>query len=201
MADTATPQQPTAPAPRRQDIPAFTLEVDDRRNGPVLFGPLQETLRGRYEWQNWPRGTTSERGLASVPNLPGLYITVDPAKRTAKVEDPLAFRENAELLRTAQPAYEAVIGHSFIPRPSIDRRFKTRDELATWLYWCRRLLDDNLARLVKGQVPTIRELARLMPDAKIRRRFFDSLEYRKEVLAGSEDVAAIAQESGDEDEG
>jgi uncharacterized protein (DUF1330 family) len=84
-----------------------------------------------------------------------------------------------------------------VPRPAVERRMKTENELVTWLFWCRRLLEDGQVRVVKGVVPTFRELAAAYPSAKVRRDFFSSLEYQKNRPGAGENLGDVVNEMSD----
>lgn len=144
-----------------------------RQNENLLFGPTAARLRGRWSWSNTARGETSEAGLTKMPEVPGLYIVIDPPARRAAIIDPLGLEENRGLLLEVSNCHQSLYGRSIVPVPTTERHDMTDDELATWLYWAWRFKNSGHVTVVAGHVPDLAEIGRALPRAKIQRQFYD----------------------------
>jgi hypothetical protein len=159
------------------DFAEFTVEVDPDSGRNYLFNPTQEWLRNRWSWDKLPRGSTSERGLAKLPTIPGIHVTVSPRERRAVVWDPLSLPENAKLLREVEAQTKHLLGEARTAVPRKEYRNLSNDALATWLYWVHRAVLSKDFREVKGKAPTLRQVVEKLPRAQIRKYFYDSQVY------------------------
>ncbi len=129
----------------------IVIQLGNKKNQQFYFPPLQENLRGDWVFDNLPRGTTSGRGLQSIPDTPGLQIVLDVEGKTAKLLDPLLFPENASLYDELKNKHEAVFGKT---RAWPDRLLTLRDanDVKTWWYWIKRFVDGGSAKLISGNL-------------------------------------------------
>lgn len=158
-------QQPKLPSGASggggQQQGAFTIELATPRNNNISFPPLRQTLRGR-----WSRsvlvGVTTNRtpALQNMPDIPGMCITLDPARRQARVYDPLGLPENKLLCDEINGYYRQITGT--LGRPESEKTVTDLKEggVKTWAYWMCRLLESDHARLVAGTPPTVEQVSR-----------------------------------------
>lgn len=159
MADetkTMTPTPPSRPARAAPPV-AFAIEVFGSKNESIFWPPSSEALRGRFSWQNVSSGRPEEDAITAMPDLPGVVLTVNSAKRLIKKSDPLNDPANARLLARAQKVGKSsrAVGKKMVPDKTVSREDVSDDELKTAAYWARRLLDVNLVRVIGGVVPDI----------------------------------------------
>jgi hypothetical protein len=158
------------------------VELSDDRNRNFLLPWLTEVeLRGRFDWANC-RGKTADGGsvamtvdpddlIRSCPNVPGICIELSSQRRIARLYDPLALPENKELMEMVQRAILNGRGDKQGPMREINFDNMDENEIKTWAYGLRRLVDGRQCRVLRGKVPTIDELRRT--SGKIVTREFD----------------------------
>ena len=168
-----------------------TVEVASALNSNLWFRPCERILRGRFAIENVPHGSTPDE-LAQIFRgnpLPGLYITVDPSRRTAEVRDPMGDPQRkdqlAEVVRRIKAARVVMAWNEEPTFEKTDRRENLSDtDIKTWLYWMRRAVDSGHAEVVHGSLPRLVEIMKLpgrtamLPSqtAKGAPRFYEDLE-------------------------
>ena len=181
-------QVSTSAASRKpsQTIGEVTIEIAGPINENVLFPPLQERMRGRWEKRKLPLGDTGE--IYKLPDIPGLYIRVDPRSKTLQMIDPLGLPENADLMKEIARKYKEIAGLGSDlsgdkrPREGVRKVVKNDDEVATWLYWMWRLVSEGMAVKISGPDLTLTLLQEAYPEAKVRRNWYDSTAYGRGVM-------------------
>lgn len=136
------------------------LDVRCRRNRNPFFWPLQKTLQTELR--------ASEISSDKVPGLinqvggvlPGERMEVDFQNRTCRVYHLLETpeykdlkRRAAALLRTEQGGFQQ--GTHFGEEYTVPFR---EEDVATWLYWIRRLVDSQKLHIVSGHLPSLEEI-------------------------------------------
>jgi hypothetical protein len=173
------------------DAPDVTVEVMERTNGNVLWGPTGSVLRGHWDSHNMCPGDQSEAGLLRMPEIPGVYLTVSPRQRTVAVQDPLRLDENRQILAEASRIHRDLFKREFTHVPEDVRPDQSESDLATWLFWMMRLVKAGMARLVAGRLPEREEeIRRAFPGAVINKKFFDSAEQQARAQQRVDAVAA-----------
>lgn len=171
---------PTLPSsfdamPPRMDFPDLTVEVDDHNCDNWVFPPSSERLRGRWDGHNLSAGSQSSAGLLTMPVLPGIHLTLSLRDRTGIRLDPLSLEQNRDLLRNARAIHKSIWSIEFEPVIFADFRDMNDDALATWLFWIARGISSGNVVRKSGRAPlSEREIMQLLPDAKIKKVFFDS---------------------------
>ncbi|MBP3957733.1 hypothetical protein J8F10_20980 [Gemmata sp. G18] len=123
------------------------IEINNERNGDLLFHPTGERVRGRFDVRaiNSPEIGTLVRDL---PNgVPGQVIRFDPTTGTGAIVEPLHdFQYTA-----TRAAIEKRIGGAV----DFDKPVKEfpNAHAGTWLGWMRRAVVAGVARVVKGKLP------------------------------------------------
>ena len=175
---------------QRSVLGEVLVEVDNGQNDTLLWNPSQEKLRGRWSWFNIPRGQGSERGLGSMPDIPGMHIQISPSARTARIYDPLSQPEHAARLQEINTIHEAIWSQTIRPVPESKIESLDDDAMATWLYWLIRGVKAKHLVVRQGRVPKVEDLVRAYPDAKVRKNFYDSSAYAERSTAVGE-LAAV----------
>lgn len=168
--DTLPVEQPSdSPSPKRLGRPPgsgkkfgeFTIELGNKYSRQVLFLPLGQVFRGRWD-ENSLRGQTAANcpDLSAMPTIPGIHLTLDPAGKVGKVFDPLNLPENSSLLAEVQRHYAGITKTQGCPME--DKKFDLgRDRVKTWAYWMVRLLTSGDAFLRAGVAPEATEVRAL----------------------------------------
>lgn len=129
------------------------IEVNDGRNGGLLFHPTGDRCRGRFDAAkvNAPELGTLPRDF---PNgIPGVLIQFDPASGTGRIIDPLHDAAHAETRATCERRHKA--SNPLGGWLSFGTAVKTYEkaDAATWLGWMRRAVAAGCAKLTKGKLP------------------------------------------------
>ncbi len=121
-------------------------------NQNVMFHPAKKTLRGRWETRNLPPGTTAlnhDGALLTLEEIPGMHIALNPVTGAARIYDPLGLPQNAKLWEQCKGVARSCFGNNYKPAETIKQQLG-KDQVATWYYWMKRLVDEGSARLVPG---------------------------------------------------
>lgn len=129
------------------------IEVNDGRNGDLLFHPTGERVRGRFDAAkvNAPELGTLVRDLPS--GVPGQLIRFDPATNTGAIVDPLHDPANA----ATRAAIEKRLTGSSVFAGAVEFPPAVKEYAnahgPTWTGWMRRAVAAGLARVTKGKLP------------------------------------------------
>jgi hypothetical protein len=132
------------------------IEINGK-NRHVKFGPYKskKPLRGRWQTDRLPLGTSAREGsnVLNVREIPGLYICANLDKGECSIIDPLSFAKNRDVLN----AVSAALGNEVAPQPPRVFENRTPAQMATWLHAMKRLVDGQLATIVKldGEWPSV----------------------------------------------
>ena len=156
-------------------MPKVLIEVAhgrDKPNSNLLFAPLNEKLRGRWDTAKTAHRDPGEaaKALARFHIIPGLYLELDADLKSlvgvGRCYDPL--RETAEgramwtQLEVVFRQYPELGGPFELLKP-IERQLAA-DGIKEWAYWMRRLIDGEKAIYVSGsgtaQLPSLDEIRR-----------------------------------------
>jgi len=144
------------------------LQIDTGTNGDVMFHPVGERVRGRFQVA---KVNASELGTLprDLPDgVPGQVIAFDPATSTGYIRDPLLSPENASIKDAIvkRMGGQVEFGPAEKPFPNA--------HAGTWTGWMRQLVLAGLAKVVKGKLPDSdpEDMRRSFytPDAKVDRR-------------------------------
>ena len=143
-------------------MPVVKIEIADECNRSVVFHPLQQKLRGRWDAQNVSY-KRAHQALAQLPNvIPGIQVIIDTNRKTRGYIDPLANSEHEETVEKIRVAREQVSGISpgHNPWPPVKFENSTHNELKTWMYWMRRLVDNKQAIIIGNtdSLPTMADI-------------------------------------------
>lgn len=149
------------------------IEMATDTNSNVLFNPTQQVLRGRWSPAAISlRGMTSAQGMNQMPELPGMIVGFDPEAKKLIVRDPLADAENRAIVEDANRVLLGVFSVQSRPADRVEREL-TDDEFKTLVYWMRRAVDGEQARMVVGNLPDEKEI-REQIRGRIRKSFWDT---------------------------
>jgi hypothetical protein len=158
-------------------MPQFVIEIAGPKNENVIFSPTRTKVRGRWDnakTMHRDRGEAMKKLAMAAPSIPGKCILLDTDKMVGEIFDPLkdtregqvalqaikqVFKEYSTEFGTATPE-----GH---PRETYPKL--TPDDVKTWAFYMRNLLDTKMAEVVAGsaKLPTIDEI-RKWPGRRLR---------------------------------
>jgi hypothetical protein len=124
------------------------ITVDGSRNQNLHFRPLQRVLRGTFDINRVPDPQARIEATRFPRPIPGVRIAVDPQARTAAIIEPLHEPVNAAMRERVEK-----MG---LRLPPEREEFKDID-VPTWLFWMRRAVVNELAKIVEGKFPEIDE--------------------------------------------
>lgn len=121
------------------------VEVNGARNGNLFFGPLARRVRGRFELS---RAIERDKEAGNLTRswaepIPGQRIGIDLDSGDGYIIEPLhdeahdAIRQRIQKTHRLEPARQSFNG---VHAP-------------TWLYWLKRAVDANHAKLMGGKFP------------------------------------------------
>jgi len=137
----------------------YIVEIAAPRNRNVRFGPTLERLRGR--WSHTVTGGRSVHESLSrlhmvAPEIPGIYLSLDTKIREAKRYDPLRETEEGRRLWVQIEEVCDLYHEYFGRRKPWDTAVYPNmhaNDMKTWLFEMRKLVDAGLARPVSGSDP------------------------------------------------
>ena len=132
----------------------IVVEVDTPTNGNYMFKPTGEVLRGHLDVKRDPVLLRS-REVGNLPPIEGQMIVLDMTAKIGRVVDPLGTPEGRVVLAgVTQRLKNSGLDHRE-QSPKTDKTYHLNDEeVATWCYWMKRMVDTNLGRLVEGSFPS-----------------------------------------------
>lgn len=142
------------------------IECCTPKNQDVMFQPTSETYRGNWSNAKIP-GTEMRPAIRQMPEIPGIHIAVDKENRTCRTYDPLDKDKDV---------WERINGileenpHQFSkmkPWPEVLHEDCDDNQVKTWLWWMRRLVDSGKARVRTGELPTGDEILSMPGIARI----------------------------------
>lgn len=143
----------------------FAIEICNHRNQQVIWNPDAKVMRGRWENTNIPAGNNVDATLRAMPEIPGIVIMVDSSKRALRRYDPLRLPKHKDLLERIRTVYSSMfdtldLGAKVSPDNDIFIKVDdaSEDELRTWTYWARRILDSDNCRVIDGEVPQMGDI-------------------------------------------
>ena len=154
-----------ATAPSGNTMAEFTVEFGDKRNRSVIVATLRQEMRGHFSlrklYETEEGGRDIGPSMQRVPDIPGLFLTVVPKECKAVVYDPWEKKpEMWDKLNAALAGAYAARSGKFGP---VDRQEMnlTPDQLKTLCFELAKKIEEGSARLVKGSLPTPKQLASL----------------------------------------
>jgi len=180
-------------------MPVVTVEIADECNRSVMFHPLQQKLRGRWDSQNVSY-KRAHQALARLPNvIPGIQIIVDTNRKTRGYFDPLSKPEHAGTIDLLKQAKEEISGITpgCNPWPAVKFDNSSDSDIKTWLYWMRRLVDNGQAILIgdPASLPSMEEIESLKGDVFVGQ--FNTLATRRfKKDEGKEEPAKTSSKAG-----
>jgi len=154
-------------------IRPFVIEADGKRNNDILLQNIPNArLRSRIISTRTVKDAKTGKvmvpkdqavGLGALPEIPGMRISVNPAKLEAVITDPLHDNEDlCDTIRQFMESSEAFMSVGTEIRGVDTRKEKlTEDSMKTL---CRELIwlvDSEDARVHKGTMPTLEDVENL----------------------------------------
>lgn len=165
----------------------YLIEIVQPQNESHIFAPTRLRVRGRWDFGNTAArnlGSESLREMArDVRVIPGQHIALDTDQMSGAIFDPL--NQTDEGKRTwARIAgivkrYRAEFGSDLAPGDPKEYSRLSADDVKTWLWEMRTLLNSNQAQQVSGSdvIPSLEEIAR-MPGKRVRDPFNTGVQER-----------------------
>lgn len=174
------------------DFQKAIIEVGDDRNRQIQFPPSKQILRGKWTIQGMGHAEGAQRGFGRMPPIPGMRVELDPKNKRARVFDPLGLSDMANVLAEANAVVKAAFSHEMRPQDESVFPSMSQDQLASWAYWMRRLVDDGKATMVEGVLPSQADCHKI---GKVRRNYFDmGAEHMRQRAAAEEQAMANADQ-------
>lgn len=135
------------------------VEISCPKNESLFFGPLMKRLRGRYELTRTTQHDGKATSLAGqIPSaVPGQRIGLNLESGEAYLVEPL--RGDAYETLRAKVVKKALLAPA--------REDCGKVDLATFVYWLRRLVESNKAVVVVGELPE-------QPKGNVKKSFFST---------------------------
>jgi hypothetical protein len=136
----------------------YAIEVAGPHNDNLIFSPLQQKLRGRWDMAKVSHRDKTEgmKMLAlAVSVIPGQVVALNVDKSIGRIVDPLNDKDGKAILDKCNGVfaqYREVFGGQHDPHPDTTHNLNV-DQVKTWLYAMRRLVDSGLAVPVSGGNP------------------------------------------------
>lgn len=154
----------------KMPVVKFAIEIDNHRNQSVQWYPDGRQLRGRWENARIPRGNQIGYDMRDMPDIPGIVIEVDTVKRTIRRYDPLRLERHKDLLAKIQDVHKRYWNENVGPEVTFKAEKASDDELKTWIYWARRVLDCENCVVRVGSVPTMDDIWYKIPGLVLKSR-------------------------------
>lgn len=137
------------------------IEVATPHNNDIVFRPVGSTrlLRGRKVRSGYEANQSSLKRPGMIEamgiEIPGLHIALSIPQQTGRVFDPLdsdSGREKLAELESKVNAGRALNTVKLFPVKEKVVENLTQNDIATWLHWMRRHVDEGDAVVVQGDV-------------------------------------------------
>ncbi len=122
------------------------IEMSDANNSNIFFDPLGKTLRGALDVSK----VASKGKALAVGNVPGLRVGLTLRAKRARVFDPLGLPNEQARLDHINEARGRTFEKAIKPCTQETYTNMTDNELATFLYWMRRYVQEKKAVVVTG---------------------------------------------------
>ena len=155
-------------------VAEFTIEFGDNKNRTIVIATIRQKARGHFSLRKFYQGDGGGRDIGPamqrVPDIPGLFMRIKPKDGKAILYDPWEdkpeeWKRVNEALTTAHAARGGKYGPVLRSEMSL-----TPDQMKTLVLEAVRLVEDDMARVVKGALPTAKQIEK-MPG----RQLFDPL--------------------------
>lgn len=150
---------PTKQQPQIQ-IGEVTIELGDKKNSNFDWRPTKAKYRGKWMRVNLVNGAVHQ-DFAQMPDIPGIHISINPAKKTAKVTDPLNEERNRNLTLKIKGVVKNCFKVDQGPMQDVLVDNMSPTDIKTWLYWMRRYIDCGYATEVFGKIPSMETIESL----------------------------------------
>lgn len=149
------------------------VEIAAPKNRNVMFGPLRQKLRGR--WDRTQNGAKSvHQSFAEMPDIPGIRLFIDTKRDVVGLYDPLALGDGQKIMERYDRIHNT--WPTYVPqrKPWPPQIIEDKAVIKTWLYEVRKLVDRGRAIIVRGmdRLPSLDEIEKL--SGPRGRAFFNS---------------------------
>lgn len=179
----------------------FQIEVNGPKNEQLIFAPIGQKLRGRWDFSRTQRDKSDPmKALAlATPVIPGIVIVLDTDAKEGQIVDPLSeTRDGKAVFARIQEVAKRFLGtfDEWQPWPLATHGLDV-DKVKTWAHFMRVAVDCGYATdLSSVKLPTTEDIAK-WPGKRARdplnsgpqedklNRFVDEVSDEKPVFAGA----------------
>jgi len=153
-------------------LKAYDLVVDvtHPKGRKVLFRPAGDELLRSEITQDMIPGKHPNQAIRLIGGkLPGMRLYMDTKNGSCKILDKLTLDESSGIVEAMRrlAATEDYM-NTKIPERIRDKDFGVpRTEMYEWMFWIRRLVDEKKFTVIKGTVPSIKEIFAKAPNGEI----------------------------------
>lgn len=143
-------------------VAEFTVEFGDARNRSVIIKTIRQTVRGHFSLRKFYETETGGRSIGAamqrVPDIPGLFMAVDPKNKRAVIYDPWEKKpEMWERLNASLKEALAAKAGTYGPVARSEMTLSA-DQIKTLCIELAKKIESGSARVVKGTLPTAAQL-------------------------------------------
>ena len=136
------------------------IEIGCSKNRRMLWPLNKRELRGRWTRTNL-LGITMHASMQKMPDIPGIRIVLDCAKRTVAFVDPLNEPRNEELKTKVLGILKEAFRVEYTAEKDVKSENLSATDIKSHLYWMRRFVDNEQAVVVKGALPELEDIEKL----------------------------------------
>lgn len=171
----------------------YIIEIAGPRNERHCFGPIGQTLRGRYDFSNIAHRDKSEsmKALSRVSVIPGICVELDTDKAIGRVFDPLRETEEgrrkwAEISAVVRE-YQFEFGNATQLMETQEYSELSQDDIKTWMFEMRKVVDAGYARMIsEAKLPSSVEIRTKVPGKRVRDIWNSGEQTRGDGYGGAE---------------
>jgi len=152
-------------------VPPFTIEADHPRNCDLLLqGVTDLRLRSRYlaarpVWDKRKKEWMIPPNQPSIPEIPGMQLSVDPARLRYRITDPLEGQQDQlDAIKRHMDQVRGVETREKLRGVDPIEGTLTTDEMKTLVREILWLVNSKEARVVKGVCPDLQDIEALDGD-------------------------------------
>ncbi len=142
----------------------IVVDVEGLKNQPPFFFPLSKALTPTYDKAR--DSVQSSKLLSAVGKILGTRIIIDLDSSQATLVDRMGLAENKSHLEFVQQISRTEVGgfrNAGTPAPPESVSISSEQDMVTWLYWVRRLVDKGSFVVVSGSehLPSIEQIKQM----------------------------------------
>lgn len=169
----------------------IVIAIDHPKNSNVFFFPVNDLVRSHFYPSRSGAGAPEVLTKYMIQGIPGQRIHIDVKAKRARITDALGDKANERFLKTLKDECSRSAKPMHCGDPVKDAVYEnlTPEDIQTWLYWMRRMVDGGwrdpetrdvqpTAKLVQGALP---DLDTVVATGKARRPKYHGREGNKSL--------------------